>query len=183
MAKLLQNTPKNDILILPNVLLLTTIFQYNARILNNNINSFEFDKTQIPYAVGIKNTARIKVCLATTGVCVFVRGFGCALFYFSEVFMNCENRFCVYYYDDQCILEPHTLDHGMLGECTSCVLLDIDEEILDEKRNDYLKKFELEYYYGYKMGLLINRENNKNKEKDEITENHHFTRKDLIRHA
>ena len=71
----------------------------------------------------------------------------------------------------------------MLGECTSCVLLDIDEEILDEKRNDYLKKFELEYYYGYKMGLLINRENNKNKEKDEITENHHFTRKDLIRHA
>ena len=75
--------------------------------------------------------------------------------------MNCENRFCVYYYDDQCILEEHAVDHGMLGECTSCVLVDVDEETLDEKRNDYLKKFELEYYYGYKMGLLINHENNK----------------------
>ena len=44
----------------------------------------EFDKMQIPHMKKYSNIPYLyMVCLATTGICVFVRGFGRALFIFG----------------------------------------------------------------------------------------------------
>ena len=44
----------------------------------------EFDKMQIPHMKKYSNIPNLyMVCLATTGICVFVRGFGRALFIFG----------------------------------------------------------------------------------------------------
>lgn len=45
---------------------------------------FEFDKTQIPYSDSIDIPNLYMVCLATAGVCVFMRRLRSAHFYFDQ---------------------------------------------------------------------------------------------------
>ena len=57
--------------------------------------------------------------------------------------MNCENKFCIYWEDDYCTLNEISLD--ILGTCTSCIYVDIDDKTLKEEREKALKR--IDYYY------------------------------------
>ena len=57
--------------------------------------------------------------------------------------MNCENKFCIYWDDDCCALNEVSLD--ILGTCTSCIYVDIDDKTLKEEREKALKR--IDYYY------------------------------------
>lgn len=46
--------------------------------------------------------------------------------------MNCQNKFCAYFDDEQCTLDEISI--GMLGECLDCIYIDLDETLLDEER-------------------------------------------------
>lgn len=46
--------------------------------------------------------------------------------------MRCENRFCIYYEGDACLLDDITLD--MLGQCESCIYVNLPESLLDRVR-------------------------------------------------
>ena len=53
--------------------------------------------------------------------------------------MQCRNVFCVYYKDDACVLENVSLDEQ--GSCEEMIYIDIDDNILKEKRERVLEKF------------------------------------------
>ena len=57
--------------------------------------------------------------------------------------MNCENKFCIYWEDDYCTINEISLD--ILGTCTSCIYVDIDDKTLKEEREKALKR--IDYYY------------------------------------
>ena len=57
--------------------------------------------------------------------------------------MKCENMYCVYWQNNECILEDVSLD--ILGACDSCIYVDIDEKVLNEYRLKQLKKYQDEY--------------------------------------
>lgn len=52
--------------------------------------------------------------------------------------MNCENCFCIYYENGQCLLENISLN--ILGMCENCVYINIDEEILHKEREKGLAR-------------------------------------------
>lgn len=52
--------------------------------------------------------------------------------------MQCENAFCVYWYQGECSLREISLD--IQGSCECCIYVDIDERILDRKRKRFLLK-------------------------------------------
>ena len=52
--------------------------------------------------------------------------------------MRCENLFCIYWKDSNCILDEISLD--IMGCCCSCIYVDIDEEMLRQKREELLKR-------------------------------------------
>lgn len=54
--------------------------------------------------------------------------------------MKCELRLCVYWQDDECILNQITIDS--LGMCSECILVDIDESILAQAREDFFRRTE-----------------------------------------
>ena len=53
--------------------------------------------------------------------------------------MNCENLFCIYQKDNQCILDEIDLD--ITGMCTSCIYINIDNESLEKSKNELLNKY------------------------------------------
>ncbi len=56
--------------------------------------------------------------------------------------MNCENYFCIYWSEDNCLLDEISLD--VMGICKSCIYLNIDKIILEAYRKDTLDKIEEE---------------------------------------
>lgn len=52
--------------------------------------------------------------------------------------MNCENCFCIYYENGQCLLENISLN--ILGMCENCVTINIDEETLQKEREKGLAR-------------------------------------------
>ena len=54
--------------------------------------------------------------------------------------MNCENNFCIYQRNGNCILNEISIDSS--GMCTECIYPDIDEEILKDAKLKVLKSFE-----------------------------------------
>ena len=52
--------------------------------------------------------------------------------------MVCENNYCVYNSDNECILEKISID--TLGMCTECIYPDIDEKILKKYKNEFLNR-------------------------------------------
>lgn len=54
--------------------------------------------------------------------------------------IECENKFCTYYENNECVLNSVSLDE--LGICKQAFLIEIDEELLILKRKRFIKKFE-----------------------------------------
>ena len=52
--------------------------------------------------------------------------------------MNCENIFCIYWEKNKCILDDISLD--IIGNCDSCIYIDLSEKELEEYRKKGLKK-------------------------------------------
>lgn len=52
-----------------------------------------------------------------------------------EIKMNCENNFCVYWEDENCILDNVSLD--VLGCCKACILVEISDQDLKQARNRF----------------------------------------------
>ena len=56
--------------------------------------------------------------------------------------MKCENIFCVYQKNDECILEEIELD--ILGQCRECIYIDLPDDIINEQKNKKLLSFNSE---------------------------------------
>jgi len=56
--------------------------------------------------------------------------------------MKCENIFCVYQKNDECILEEIELD--ILGQCRECIYIDLSDDIINEQKTKKLLSFNLE---------------------------------------
>ena len=52
--------------------------------------------------------------------------------------MMCENLFCVYWSDNECILDEISID--IQGSCESCIYVDIDDESLKKSREKFLNR-------------------------------------------
>lgn len=57
--------------------------------------------------------------------------------------MNCENIFCIYWKDNNCILNEISLD--IIGNCQSCIYVDLSNDLLAKYRNKGLQKIESRY--------------------------------------
>lgn len=51
--------------------------------------------------------------------------------------MKCENKFCIYFSENECMLDEVELDIG--GSCKCCIYIKISEKELQEKRNSTLR--------------------------------------------
>ncbi len=51
--------------------------------------------------------------------------------------MRCENKFCIYWNENECILDDISLD--VQGNCEDCIYVNIDEENLKAERQRSLK--------------------------------------------
>lgn len=61
--------------------------------------------------------------------------------------MPCQNNYCVYWSDNDCILDEMYLD--IQGNCESCIYVDIEESVLATYRKKHLDKFKaLQNNYG-----------------------------------
>lgn len=54
--------------------------------------------------------------------------------------MNCQNNFCIYQSKDRCTLDCISID--ALGMCTECIYPNIDKNILNQAKEQLLKKYE-----------------------------------------
>ena len=52
--------------------------------------------------------------------------------------MQCENTFCIYWENEQCILREISLD--ILGCCKNCIYVNIDDNILQAARKTLLSQ-------------------------------------------
>lgn len=52
--------------------------------------------------------------------------------------MKCENKFCIYFSDNECILDEAELD--IQGSCTKCIYINLSEKELTKKRIELLSK-------------------------------------------
>lgn len=52
--------------------------------------------------------------------------------------MQCDNIFCVYWSKEKCALEEITLN--AYGTCESCIYVDIDEKLLERKREEFFER-------------------------------------------
>ena len=50
--------------------------------------------------------------------------------------MLCENKFCIYYADDECVLDEIELD--IQGSCKCCIYVNISEKELEKKRHEQI---------------------------------------------
>lgn len=51
----------------------------------------------------------------------------------------CENRLCIYWEENACILSGVSMDS--LGMCEECILVSLEDEELDKKRKQLRQKF------------------------------------------
>ena len=54
----------------------------------------------------------------------------------------CEKSYCIYWLHGVCTLDEVTL--GTLGQCNSCILVDIDEDIIERAKKKRIQIFETE---------------------------------------
>ena len=57
--------------------------------------------------------------------------------------MNCENKFCIYSKDDECILRKISLDE--CGLCRDCIYVDVDSSLLKMLKKTVLDKLDKDY--------------------------------------
>ncbi len=53
--------------------------------------------------------------------------------------MICENHFCIYWWENTCILEEVTLD--IQGTCQQCIYISIDDKDLQPLRNKMIEAY------------------------------------------
>ncbi len=53
--------------------------------------------------------------------------------------MICENHFCIYWWENACILEEVTLD--IQGTCQQCIYISIDDKDLQPLRNKMIEAY------------------------------------------
>lgn len=53
--------------------------------------------------------------------------------------MVCENLFCIYQQEGECLLEEIQLDRA--GVCTSCIYPSFDEDFLRKEKSKLLQKY------------------------------------------
>ncbi len=58
--------------------------------------------------------------------------------------MTCENIFCIYQRNNECILEEISLD--IIGICDNCIYVDIDTKMLNELKENQLRNIENRYF-------------------------------------
>ncbi len=56
--------------------------------------------------------------------------------------MKCENVYCVYYKKGKCILKRIAVD--VSGMCDCCILVKVEEEILEGERAKLLELYEID---------------------------------------
>lgn len=54
--------------------------------------------------------------------------------------MKCENKFCIYWSKDTCILDNVTLD--CMGLCSDCIQVNIEDHLLEKYRERLLEELE-----------------------------------------
>lgn len=54
--------------------------------------------------------------------------------------LYCENCFCIYYQHHLCRLDHICLD--IHGRCASCILIELEEPLMQEKREKLLKRYQ-----------------------------------------
>ena len=57
--------------------------------------------------------------------------------------MTCENIFCIYQRNNECILEEISLD--IMGICDNCIYVHIDTKMLNELKENQLRNIEKRY--------------------------------------
>ena len=55
--------------------------------------------------------------------------------------MKCENYFCIYEDNGKCILDKIELD--VMGQCTECIYVNLESDVLKEAKQNLLKKYEI----------------------------------------
>ena len=55
--------------------------------------------------------------------------------------INCENCFCIYEENGKCILDKVELD--IMGQCTECIYVNLDDSVLKKAKQKLLKKYEI----------------------------------------
>ncbi len=75
--------------------------------------------------------------------CVYITKNGCKieidmLYYGRVMVMRCENEFCIYQEQGECILDDIKLD--IIGQCTDCIYVNIPEEILENFKSEHRKR-------------------------------------------
>ena len=54
--------------------------------------------------------------------------------------MRCENKFCIYWEDNECTLEDVCIDNS--GRCDDCIYVNIPEEQLKVSRKEILDRYD-----------------------------------------
>lgn len=57
--------------------------------------------------------------------------------------IKCENIFCVYWLHGHCKLS--TISLGLFGNCLDCIVVDVDELELEQKRKELLRSLEYRF--------------------------------------
>ena len=75
--------------------------------------------------------------------CIYITKNGCKIRYGmlycnGVVNLECENEFCIYQENGNCILEDIKLD--ILGQCTDCIYVDIPKNQLEQFKNQHRKR-------------------------------------------
>lgn len=53
--------------------------------------------------------------------------------------MKCENEFCVYQENSECILKEISLD--IMGQCMDCIYVNIDEQTISNAKQKFRDKY------------------------------------------
>ncbi len=73
-----------------------------------------------------------------------VRGLGYALFlFYGGMCMQCENNYCIYEEDGECILSEISVDS--CGNCSECIVVNISKDLLARLKSECRKKLEDQY--------------------------------------
>ncbi len=54
--------------------------------------------------------------------------------------MRCDYNFCIYWDNKNCILDEISINSS--GQCDDCIVVDFDEDVLKQKRQELLEKLD-----------------------------------------
>ncbi len=57
--------------------------------------------------------------------------------------MNCENHFCIYQENNECLLKEISLD--VCGNCTECIYIELEPDVLSRLKTETRERIENRY--------------------------------------